>query len=62
MRHVLTDDDADGAGGATGGEPVAPADDETGIIAEGAAGKVVLAATFGIAEPSSASWKALTRA
>ena len=47
MRHVLTDDDADGAGGATGGEPVAPADDETGIIAEGAAGKVVLAATFG---------------
>ena len=47
VRHVFADDDADGAGAAAGGEPVAPADDEAGEIADGATREIVLAAAFG---------------
>ena len=47
MRQIFAEDDADGAGGAAGGDPVAPADDEAGVFAESAAGKVVLAAAGG---------------
>src|SRR5258708_37874554 len=41
---VLANDDGHGGGGAAGREPVAPSDDEAGVFAEGAAGKIVLAA------------------
>src|SRR5713226_2281412 len=41
---VFADDDGYGGGGAAGGEPVAPAHDEAGVIAEGAARKIVLTA------------------
>ena len=47
MSHVFADDDAHGARGAASGKPVAPADDETGIVADGAPGEIVLAAAFG---------------
>src|SRR5713101_8588768 len=42
---ILADDDGHGGGGAAGGEPVAPAHDEAGVFAEGAAGEIVLAPT-----------------
>ena len=45
MAQVFADDDADGTGGAAGGEPVSPTDDEAGEIADGTAGEIVLAAT-----------------
>ena len=41
---VFGDDDGDGGGGAASREPVAPADDEAGVIADGAAREIVLAA------------------
>ena len=41
---VLADDDGDGGGGAAGRDPVAPADDEAGVVAEGAADEDVLPA------------------
>jgi len=41
---VFADDDGDGGRGAAGGKPVAPADDEAGILTERAARKVILAA------------------
>src|SRR5216684_4391274 len=44
---VFGDDDGDGGGCAAGGKPVAPADDESGVIAEGAAREIVLAAATG---------------
>ena len=47
VAHVLADHNTDGASGAAGGEPVAPADDKTRIVAEGTAGKIVLAAALG---------------
>ena len=47
MGHVFADDDADGAGGAAGGEPVAPANDEAREIADGATGEIVLATALG---------------
>jgi len=47
MRQVLTDDDADSAGGATSREPVAPTDDEAREIADGTVGEIVLAAASG---------------
>ena len=47
MRDVFADNDADSAGRAAGGEPVAPAHDETGEIADGTAGEIVLATAFG---------------
>jgi hypothetical protein len=47
VSHIFADDDADGAGGAAGGEPVAPADDEAGVVSNGAAREIVLATTFG---------------
>ena len=47
MGHVFAYDDADSTGSAAGGEPVAPAYDEAGIVTDGAPGKIVLAATLG---------------
>ena len=47
MRQIFAEDDADGAGGAAGGDPVAPAHDEAGVFAEGSPGKIVLAAAGG---------------
>ena len=47
VAAVFGDDDGDGGSGAAGGEPVAPADDKTGVIAEGAARKIILAAAAG---------------
>src|SRR5208283_964422 len=46
VRHILADDDADGASGTAGGQPIAPANDESGILAERAARKIILAAAF----------------
>src|SRR4029077_10831282 len=46
MAAVLGDDNGDG-GSATRGKPVAPSDDEAGVIAESAARKIVLAAATG---------------
>src|SRR6266852_3969550 len=42
MAAVFGDDDGDG-GGAARRKPVAPADDKAGVVAESAAGKIVLA-------------------
>src|SRR5258708_15056367 len=44
VAAVFADDDGHGGGGAAGGEPVAPADHEACVIAEGAARKIVLPA------------------
>ena len=44
MRQIFAEDDADGAGGAAGGDPIAPADDEAGVFAESAAREIILAA------------------
>jgi hypothetical protein len=44
---VFAYDDGDGGGRAAGGEPVAPADDEAGVVAHGAAGEIELAAAAG---------------
>src|SRR5713226_2283265 len=44
VAAVFADDDGHRGGGAAGGEPVAPADHEAGVIAEGAARKIVLPA------------------
>src|SRR6266568_3939372 len=46
MATVLGDDNGDGCR-ATSGEPVAPSDDEAGVIAERATRKIVLTATAG---------------
>src|SRR5260370_37559756 len=40
---VLGNDDCHGRGGPAGGEPIAPAHDEAGVFAEGAAGGIVFA-------------------
>src|SRR4051794_20243771 len=45
-ERVLGDDDGDGGGRAAGGNPVAPADHESGVVAEGAANEDVLPARF----------------
>jgi len=47
MRQIFAEHDADGAGGAAGGDPIAPADDEARIFAEGAAREIILAAAGG---------------
>ena len=47
MRQIFADNDANGACGAAGGDPVAPADDEAGVFTEGAAREIVLAAAGG---------------
>src|SRR5713226_621240 len=44
LAAVLANDDGHRGGGAAGGEPVAPAHDEAGVIAERAARKIVLPA------------------
>ena len=44
---VFGDDDTDSGGSATSGKPIAPADNEAGVVAEGAARKIVLAAAAG---------------
>jgi len=46
MAAVLGNDDSDG-GGTAGGKPVAPSNDEAGVVAEPATGKIVLAAAPG---------------
>ena len=46
MNGVLADNDRDRGSGAAGRDPVAPADDESGVIAEGVADKNILAARF----------------
>src|SRR5208283_5747526 len=46
MRQVLADHDSHCTGSSAGGQPVAPAHDESGEIADGPAGKVVLAPAF----------------
>ena len=45
MRGVFAEDDANGSGCAAGGDPVTPTDDESSVIAQGAARKIVLATT-----------------
>src|SRR4029077_3908525 len=47
VREIFAEDDADGAGCAAGGNPVAPADDEASVFAKGAAGEIILAAAGG---------------
>ena len=47
MRGVFAEHDAYGARGAAGGDPIAPADDEASVIAEGATREIVLAAAGG---------------
>lgn len=44
---VFADDDGNGRSGATGGKPVAPADDKAGILPHGATRKIVLPAAAG---------------
>src|SRR5260370_5295990 len=44
LAAVLADDDCHRGGSAAGGEPVAPADHEAGVIAQGTARKIVLPA------------------
>ena len=62
MRQVFADDDADGAGGAAGGEPVAQPTMKPAKSPMARREKLYWPPLFGIAAPSSASWKALTRA
>src|SRR5580698_6304508 len=47
MSHVFADHNPYSAGGAASGEPVAPPNDEAGIITEGTARKIILAAATG---------------
>lgn len=47
MRHVFANHDADRAGGAACGQPVAPANDEARVIAQRPSRKIVLATAAG---------------
>ena len=47
MAAVFADNERDGCGSAASGEPVAPADDEAGVLAQSAARKIVLSAAAG---------------
>src|SRR3989442_1184309 len=46
MNRVLANDDRYRGGGAAGGDPVAPTDDKTGVVAERMADEDVLSAGF----------------
>jgi len=53
-RRYIRYDDSRRRGSAAVGKPVAPADDESGVVAERTPREIVLAAAAGIAAPNSA--------
>src|SRR5215472_1764570 len=47
MAAVFTDDDGNRCGRAASGKPIAPTDDEAGVVAERTTRKIILTATAG---------------